>query len=117
MESVALKKILCSIGDQEDSDTVLESKTQIKTEKPPLYKVLLLNDDYTPMEFVIKLLVEVFHKSIEQSKKITLDIHEQGQAGVGYYNLEIADQKTTEGTVMARKAGHPLRIKVVKVQW
>ena len=83
---------------------------------PSRYKVVILNDDYTPMEFVIKLLVEIFHKSIEQSKKITLDIHEQGQASVGYYNLEIAEQKTTEGTVMARKAGHPLRIKVVKVQ-
>lgn len=83
---------------------------------PNRFKVIVLNDDYTPMEFVIKLLVEIFHKKLESAKDITLEIHETGQAVVGYYNLEIAEQKTTEATVMARKAGHPLRIKVSKVQ-
>ena len=70
---------------------------------PNRFKVIVLNDDYTPMEFVIKLLVEIFHKKLENAKDITLEIHETGQAVVGYYNLEIAEQKTTEATVMARK--------------
>ena len=96
------------------------SKADIKTRKtlnlkyPDRFKIIILNDDYTPFEFVIQLLVELFHKPIDEAKKITSQVHDQGQGVVGYYNAEIAEQKTNEATVASRTAGYPLVVKVQK---
>ena len=92
--------------------TILEEKTKIK--RPSLYKVIMLNDDYTPFEFVLQLLIEVFNKTGDQAKKITKEIHELGQGVVGFYNAEIAEQKSSEATILSRTAGHPLVVKVAK---
>jgi len=91
-----------------------QTKTQIRTQAnlsyPKRFNVVIWNDDFTPMEFVIQLLVEVFNKNIEQSSEITSEIHNQGKAIAGTYSKEIAEQKTHEATVISRHSGHPLNV-------
>lgn len=82
--------------------------TQIKY--PQRYNVIFLNDDHTPMEFVIHLLIEVFNKNISQAKDITLKIHNDGRCVVATYHYEIAEQKSQEATLLSRHNGHPLQI-------
>ena len=94
-----------------------KSKTIQKTELkyPDRFNVIILNDDFTPMDFVIKLIIEVFNKNIEQAKDLTVQIHEKGKAIVGSYNQEIAEQKVNEVTLISRHHGHPLRANMEKV--
>ena len=94
--------------------TNIQSKTRVEIKYPDRYKILILNDDYTPFEFVISLLVEVFNKSGDEAKRVTAEVHELGQGVVGYYNAEVAEQKSSEATLLSRTAGHPLVVKVVK---
>lgn len=94
--------------------TNIQSKTRVEIKYPDRYKVIILNDDYTPFEFVLQLLIEVFNKTGDQAKKITKEIHELGQGVVGFYNAEIAEQKSSEATILSRTAGHPLVVKVAK---
>ena len=95
--------------------TKTSTNTRLDIKYPERFNVVVLNDDYTPMEFVIQLLVEVFNKSINQAKDLTLQIHEEGRAIVGTYNFEIAEQKTHESTTISRHNGHPLGIIMEKV--
>jgi ATP-dependent Clp protease adaptor protein ClpS len=74
--------------------------------------VVLLNDDHTPMEFVIELLTAVFRHEEKAARDITLEIHETGSAVAGIYSFEIAEQKGMEGTTLARDHGFPLQIQV-----
>lgn len=90
-----------------------KSKTEIKY--PDRYNVVFVNDDYTPMDFVIHLLIEIFNKSINQAKDITLTIHQEGRGIAGTYNYEIGEQKVQEATVISRHNGHPLQIILEKV--
>ena len=92
----------------------LKQKDIKKLKKPNKFQVILLNDDYTPFEFVIQLLIEVFNKSGDEAKQITSEVHQLGQGVVGYYNAEIAEQKASEATLLSRTAGHPLVVKVAK---
>jgi ATP-dependent Clp protease adaptor protein ClpS len=78
-------------------------------EEPKKYKVLLLNDDFSTMEFVIQILTNVFRKTIEESEKIMLDVHNNGKAVCGIYTKEIALTKTSQVKTMARKAKFPLK--------
>ncbi len=94
--------------------TNIQSKTRVEIKYPDRYKIIILNDDYTPFEFVISLLVEVFNKNGDEAKRVTAEVHELGQGVVGYYNAEVAEQKTSEATLLSRTAGHPLVCKVVK---
>jgi ATP-dependent Clp protease adaptor protein ClpS len=94
--------------------TNIQSKTRVEIKYPDRYKIIILNDDYTPFEFVISLLVEVFNKSGDEAKRVTAEVHELGQGVVGYYNAEVAEQKSSEATLLSRTAGHPLVVKVVK---
>ena len=94
--------------------TNVQSKTKVELKYPDRFKIIILNDDYTPFEFVIQLLVEVFNKTGDEAKKITGEVHELGQGVVGYYNAEVAEQKSSEATILSRTAGHPLIVKVVK---
>jgi len=94
--------------------TNIQSKTRVEIKYPDRYKIIILNDDYTPFEFVISLLVEVFNKSSDEAKRVTAEVHELGQGVVGYYNAEVAEQKSSEATLLSRTAGHPLVVKVVK---
>ncbi len=89
-----------------------EEKTVVKIAPPKLWKVLLMNDDHTPMEFVIELLMQLFGHSETSAKDITLEIHNTGSGVAGIYNYEIAEQRALEATKISRKNGHPLRIQV-----
>ena len=94
------------------SSIVLEEKPKLK--KPQLYKVIMLNDDYTPMEFVIEMLQTYFSKSQEQATEIMLHIHQKGIGICGLYTYEIAESKATQVLDKARKNQHPLQIKLEK---
>ncbi len=79
------------------------------TSEPDMYKVLLHNDDYTTMEFVVHVLVQVFRKSIDEATRIMLNVHERGIGVCGLYTFEIAETKVDLVTRMARENGHPLK--------
>jgi ATP-dependent Clp protease adaptor protein ClpS len=89
------------------SETLPKTKTRTKT--PPLYRVLLLNDDYTPMDFVVDVLIRYFRKSEDEAVRIMLHVHHQGVGVCGVYAFEIAETKVRQVVSAARQAGHPLR--------
>ena len=89
---------------------ILDSRT--KTKKPAMYKVIMLNDDITTMEFVIMCLTDYFDFTEEEAKKIVVDIHEQGSAVVATYPYEMAEQKGIEVTLSARNEGYPLEVRI-----
>jgi|TARA_B100000073_G_scaffold307803_1_gene278392 ATP-dependent Clp protease adaptor protein ClpS len=95
------------------SKTKTITKTELKY--PDRFNVIILNDDYTPMDFVIKLLIEVFNKTIEQAQDITMEIHNSGKGIAGSYNLEIGEQKVSEVTLISRHHGHPLKSLLEKI--
>jgi ATP-dependent Clp protease adaptor protein ClpS len=90
-----------------DTGTITKPKT--KTKRPSLYRVLLLNDDYTPMEFVVLVLQDVFNKSREDAMRIMLHVHNQGVGECGIYPFEVAETKVTRVMDTARKNQHPLQ--------
>lgn len=92
----------------EGSATGVATETQKKTEKPPLYKVLLHNDDYTSMEFVVFILMSVFYKDEPTSRRIMLEVHNRGVGVAGVYTYEIAESKINKVTAMARANEFPL---------
>ena len=94
--------------------TSVLTRTKEKVERPPLYKVLILNDDYTPMEFVVVILQDVFAMKREQAISLMLDIHHQGVGVAGVFTHEIAETKASQVTSIARKYEHPLRCKIEK---
>jgi ATP-dependent Clp protease adaptor protein ClpS len=98
------------------TDTAIEEKTRVtrKLKEPSKYKVVVMNDDYTPVEFVIALIVKVFSVDTSAAIKLTYQIHEEGSAAVGIYSYEIAEQKVAEATELSRLNGHPLVIKAVQ---
>ena len=79
------------------------------TEEPPMYKVLLHNDDYTTMEFVVHILMAVFHKSLEESTAIMLNVHRRGIGFCGLYPYEVAETKVETVHARAKEAGFPLQ--------
>lgn len=86
-----------------------ELENDLELEEPKKYKVLLLNDDFSTMEFVIEILTRVFRKSLEESETIMLDVHNNGKAICGIYTKEIALTKVSQVKTMARKAKYPLK--------
>lgn len=91
------------------------TKTRTEIKYPDRFNVIINNDDFTPIEFVIRLLVEVFNRNIEDAKKLTILVHEEGKAIVGSYGIEIAEQKREESTLIARQNGYPLKITIEKM--
>jgi ATP-dependent Clp protease adaptor protein ClpS len=85
-----------------------KTRTAKKVAKPPLYKVLLHNDDYTTMEFVVAVLQMVFHHDLEQAQRIMRFVHERGVGVAGTYSLEIAESKAEKVLALAREAEFPL---------
>lgn len=96
-------------GDGNDSGTGLATKVKTKTKKPNLYRVLLLNDDFTPMEFVIHVLERFFSKNQEQATQIMLHVHNNGVGECGVYTYEIAETKVTQVMEFAQVHQHPLQ--------
>jgi len=87
----------------------LLEKPRPKTKKPPLYKVLLLNDDYTPMDFVVHVLETFFNKGREEATRIMLTVHYHGVGLCGVYPHEVAETKVDQVMSLARAHGHPLQ--------
>ena len=94
---------------EDDSDASVVVATRPKTKRPPLYKVLLLNDDYTPMEFVVAVLERFFNMNSAQSFEIMLTVHKKGVAVVGVFSHEIAETKVAQVMDFARRHQHPLQ--------
>ena len=106
---------LCGTGtDREDHDdgdlAVAPAKPQLK--KPPLYRVVLLNDDYTPMEFVVQVLEQFFGMGREKATQVMLAVHTQGKGVCGIYPQDIAETKASQVNQCARDSGHPLLCEV-----
>jgi len=88
--------------------------TRVRTKKPSMYKVLMLNDDYTPMEFVVDVLQHIFQKNREEATKIMLHVHQKGVGICGVYTYEVAETKVTQTVDYARKNQHPLQCTLEK---
>ena len=95
-----------------DTEIKIDEKIKVDISEPKKYNVIFLNDDKTPIEFVIDLLISVFKHTQETAKELTLSVHNSGRAVVGTYTFEIAEQKSIEATQLSRSNGFPLQIKV-----
>lgn len=102
------------VGKDGGSKTGIVTKTRPKTKKPSLYKVLLLNDDYTPMEFVVHVLEKFFNKGREEATTIMMTVHRKGVGICGVYTYEVAETKVTQVMDFSRQHGHPLQCTMEK---
>lgn len=98
----------------DDAVTGVITKTREKTAKPSMYRVLLLNDDYTPMEFVVLVLERFFHMPRESAAQVMLHVHQRGVGTCGVFTYEVAESKVTQVTDYARKNQHPLQCTMEK---
>ena len=96
-------------NDPSGPGTAVITKTKVLTKKPSLYRVLLLNDDYTPMDFVVHVLERFFNKDRETATRIMLEVHRHGIGECGIYTYEVAETKVTQVMDFARKHQHPLQ--------
>jgi ATP-dependent Clp protease adaptor protein ClpS len=101
-------------GNNGDSNTGVATRTKPKTKKPSMYKVLMLNDDLTPMEFVVHVLERFFSKGREEATRIMLHVHRRGVGVCGVFPYEIAETKVTQVMDFARQHQHPLRCTLEK---
>ena len=98
----------------ENNDSLIKTQTKEKLKKPSLYKVLILNDDYTPMEFVIEVLEKFFQKNREEATQIMLHVHQRGVGVCGIYTYDLAETKAMQVMNYARKYEHPLQVQLEK---
>ncbi|MDB4138195.1 ATP-dependent Clp protease adapter ClpS [Methylophilaceae bacterium] len=103
---------MTSVKDKKDIKIAPE---QIKPKLPSIYKVIILNDDYTPMEFVVFAIQKVFNKSLDEATRIMLKIHKEGIGIGGMYPLEIAETKKNQVLNLAKEASHPLQCIIEKI--
>ncbi|MXO91825.1 ATP-dependent Clp protease adapter ClpS [Altererythrobacter aquaemixtae] len=97
-----------------DSETGVATKTKAKTKKPSQYKVLLLNDDYTPMEFVVVILKRFFRMDMEQATRVMLHVHQKGVGVCGIFSYEVAETKVNQVMDFAKENQHPLQCTLEK---
>lgn len=97
-----------------DDQSDLAVKPRAKSQRPPMYKVLLLNDDFTPMEFVVHVLERIFHLTHAQAIEIMLTVHRRGVAVVGVFSHEVAETKVAQVMELARRQQHPLQCTMEK---
>ncbi len=108
------------MSDEKDTDGTngdgsgVALQTRTRTKKPAMYKVLMLNDDYTPMEFVVHVLERFFGKSRQEATTIMMHVHRRGVGVCGVYTYEVAETKVTQVTEFARRNQHPLRCTLEK---
>ena len=98
-----------SDGDDGTTGTGTVTKTRVQTKKPALYKVLMLNDDYTPMEFVVLTLQRFFKMTIEDATRVMLAVHQRGVGVCGIFTYEVAETKVSQVIDFAREHQHPLQ--------
>ncbi len=115
-----INNIFCNSNeDDEDGNTGVTSpgfteKVKEKTKKPSLYKVLLLNDDYTPMEFVVHILEKYFNKNRSEAERIMLQVHHRGVGVCGVFTYEVVETKVTQVMLFAQEHQHPLQCTMEK---
>jgi ATP-dependent Clp protease adaptor protein ClpS len=100
--------------DGEEGGSGVATKPRTQTKKPSLYRVLLLNDDYTPMEFVVFVLERLFNKNRDEAMRIMLHVHQHGVGVCGVYTYEVAETKVAQVMDLARRDGHPLQCTMEK---
>jgi ATP-dependent Clp protease adaptor protein ClpS len=109
-------------GDKDDHDHdegdgpqigVVE-KTRTRTRRPSMYRVLLINDDYTPMEFVVEILEQIFHKTRDEAVAVMLNVHQSGVGVCGVYSFDVAETKVAQVDALARQHEHPLQCTMEK---
>lgn len=100
--------------DDNGTGTGVATRTRPKTKKPSMYKVLMLNDDYTPMEFVVHVLERFFNKGREEATRIMLNVHQKGVGVCGVYTYEVAETKVNQVMDLARQQQHPLQCTIEK---
>jgi len=104
------------VGDrQERTDGAVKERVDIKRQDPTLYAVVLLNDDYTPMQFVVDVLESLFEKMPAEAHRIMMQVHVNGRGIAGVYPWEVAETKADKVATLASDAGHPLRATVEEV--
>ena len=103
-----------SEGGDTDDEIGIATKTRAKPKKPSLYKVLLLNDDYTPMEFVVMVLKRFFSMDLEQATQVMLHVHQKGVGVCGVFSYEVAETKVNQVMDFARQNQHPLQCTLEK---
>ncbi len=101
-------------GNQDQNQTGTQVLDRVKTQEPSLYKVLLLNDDYTPMDFVTHILQKFFQKTKEESENIMLQVHKEGRGIAGVFNFETAETKMHIVNTYAQQNKHPLQSTIEK---
>jgi ATP-dependent Clp protease adaptor protein ClpS len=102
-------------GDQGTGDrSAVITQTKTRTQRPSMYRVLILNDDYTPMEFVVYVLEQYFHKSREEATRIMLHVHQTGVGVCGVYTYEVAETKVAQVIDTASRHQHPLQCTMEK---
>ena len=108
--------LMAGKADDDDGDlnTGVATKTRAKTKKPSNYKVLMLNDDYTPMEFVVLVLQRYFNMGTEDATRVMLQVHQQGVAVCGVFTYEVAETKVSQVMDFARENEHPLQCTLEK---
>ena len=94
------------------ADTVTKEKQTTALKEPGMYKVVFYNDNVTPMDFVVQVLVELFRHNVERANSIMQQIHNNGSGVAGIFTYEIAEQKGVETSVLARENGYPLQVKI-----
>lgn len=94
---------------------ILSQKSKVKVKKPKQYKVIMHNDDYTTMEFVIEVLVRIFNKKLEEAQKIMIDVHKAGKGIAGVYSYDIAMTKANTAMSWAKEEGFPFKLSVEEV--
>ena len=102
------------VGNGSGTGTGVVAKTRPKTKKPSLYKVLILNDDYTPMEFVVHILEKIFGKTREEAVDVMLHVHRHGVGICGIFTFEVAETKVAQVIEFSRRHQHPLQCTMEK---
>lgn len=97
------------------TDTIFDTKDKIKTKKPKMYAVMLINDDYTTMEFVMYVLQKVFSKNEETAFQIMLSVHQKGKGQAGLYSFQVAEQKAYETKMLAKQNNYPLQVTLEEI--
>lgn len=101
-------------NDENGSGTGLLTRPETKTKKPSMYKVILLNDDYTPMEFVVHILQRFFRMTMEQATDVMLQVHQKGVGICGIFTYEVAETKVNQVLAFAKQHEHPLQCTLEK---
>lgn len=95
-----------------ESNIDIKEKNKVKIKKPKLYKVIMHNDDFTTMEFVVDVLVNIFNKKIEEASKIMIDVHKKGSGVAGIFPYDIAVSKASTAMTIAKEQGFPFKLSV-----